>query len=239
MPIVRAVAPNQQAVEALPSRATRYEISVMQHRGLIVSVRPSGEKTFAYRRRQDGRLRRVALQATDLGGAVREWAAMRRDTRLGIDVAGRRREQEAAVPPKPNTDDHDPTIAQLMDRFVEAHAEPEKRAWRSDYNDLVKFIVPAWGDVKAKDLRRGDVHALLHGIARKRPLKANRILAAIRKLFVFGVKTGMFEGHACLACPVTHCVISTRAAYASAAGSAECASDCQLDAASTCRSGLT
>jgi hypothetical protein len=234
MPIVKAVAPNQQAVEALPSRATRYEISVVQHRGLIVSVRPSGEKTFAYRRRQNGRLRRVALRATDLSGAVREWAAMRRDTRLGIDIAGRRREQEAAVSPKPKKDAIDPTIAQLMDRFVEEHAEPEKRSWRSDYNDLVKFIVPAWGDVKAKDLRRGDVHALLHRIARKRPLKANRILAAVRKLFVFGVETGMLEGHACLACPVTHCVISTRAPYGSAAGSAECASDCRLEAASTC-----
>ena len=121
-----------------------------------------------------------------------------------------------------------------MDRFVEEHAEPEKRSWRSDYNELVKFIVPAWGDVKAKDLRRGDVHALLHRITRKRPLKANRILAAIRKLFVFGVETGMLEVHACLACPVTHCVISTRATYGSAAGSAECASNCRLEAASTC-----
>lgn len=231
MSIVKPVAPNQRAIEALPARATRYEISVVQHRGLIVSVRPSGEKTFAYRHRQDGRLRRVALRATDLSGAVREWAAMRRDTRLGIDIAGPRRGQEAARPAKSKKDSLDPTIAQLLDRFVEEHAEPEKRSWRSDYNELVKFVVPAWGDVKARDLRRGDVHALLHKIARKRPLKANRILAAIRKLFVFGVETGILQAHACLACPVTHCVISTRASYGSA-GSAECARDFRLDAAS-------
>jgi hypothetical protein len=224
MPTVRAIQPDQRAIDALPSRKTKYEISVLEHRGLVVRVRPNGAKKFVYRSRQGGRLRRVALRATDLGGAVREWAAIRRDARFGIAVASGAdgRGGTGSTPPDNRAG---PTVAQLLARYVEERARPDKQSWRKDYAKLVRYVLPAWGGIEARTLRRGDVHALVGYIAAKRPLQANRVLGAIRRLFAFAIAAGLLEAHACVVCPMTHCVVTTGRTDAMASASAECASD--------------
>ena len=224
---MRAVEPSESAIAALPTREVGYEISVYRHRCLVVRVSPAGTKRFVYRRRLDGRLRREALHATDLVGAVREWASRMRDAHVAREVTGRNARRRGAVPATRRYKSRCPTIAQLLDRYMAERAEPHKRSSRSEYNMLAKYVLPAWGGVKVTTLRRGDVYALVTRIARN-PLHANRILSAVRKLFAFAVETGVLAGHACLACPVTHCVIENPAAIGMAAESAACASDRQL-----------
>jgi len=224
VPAVKAVEPNESAIAALPARGAEYEVSVYQHRCLVVRVSPNGRKRFVYRRRLDGRLRRDALRATDLVGAVREWAARMRDANMARAASRRKGRRRVATPVRRRYDARDPTIAQLLDRYMAERAEPQKRSSRVDYNMLAKYFLPAWGEVKVKALRRGDVHALVTRISRN-PLQANRMLAAVRKLFAFSVETGVLAGHACLACPVTHCVIENPAAIGLDAESADCSSD--------------
>ena len=67
---LKPVKPKKLAITALKLRATKYEVSIEGHRGLVVRVWPSGEKTFLYRNRQDGQLRRIALKATSRHGAI-------------------------------------------------------------------------------------------------------------------------------------------------------------------------
>ncbi len=221
---VKAVEPNESAIAALPPREVEYEVSVYQHRCLVVRVSPAGMKRFVYRRRQDGRLRRDALGAKDLVGAVREWASRMRDAHVAREASRRKGRRRGSAPARRRYKSSDPTIAQLLDRYMAERAEPNKRSSRLEYNMLAKYVLPAWGSVKVKTLRRGDVHALVNRIARS-PLQANRILGAVRTLFAFAVDTGVLPGHACLACPVTHCVIENPAAIGMAAESAACAGD--------------
>ena len=234
----KGLEPSQPAIEALPPRETYYEISVLEHRGLVVCVSPRGYKRFVFRHRRGGRLRRIALRATDLSSAVREWAAMRRDTHLGIDVASRRGAQSGEPPVQRRSDRRNPTIARLIDAYLENSSEPCKPSCRSDFHRLMKYVLPVWGDIKARTLRRGDVHSLVCGIARLQPLQANRVLAAIQRLLTFGADIGLLELHPCVLCQVRHCVISKRASYYGVApSSSECASDCRPAAAGRITAG--
>jgi integrase len=98
-----------------------------------------------------------------------------REEQLLRDEA-RRRELEA------------PTVARLVDEYLEKWAKPRKRSWREDQRILEKDIIPAWGKRKAKDITRRDVITLLDKLVdRGAPIQANRTLACVRKMFNFAV----------------------------------------------------
>lgn len=82
-----SVAANDLAIRKLKVRATEYEVAVKEHRGLVVRVHPSGRRTFILRYRQDGILKRVALQESRLSAARAEWEHQRGLVRAGQDPA--------------------------------------------------------------------------------------------------------------------------------------------------------
>ena len=195
---LKPVKPNKLAINALKSRATKYEVSIDGHRGLVVRVWPSGEKTFLYRNRQDGQLRRIALKATSLAGAVAEWGRERQDAHGGIDIAARRHQQRHETKLKRIESHRDPTMAVLADRYMTEYAKSHKRSWQADQRLLTRFVVHDFGPIKAKAIRRSDIHGLVHRIARKTPIQANRVLAVTRKLFSFALDAGVIDSHPCL-----------------------------------------
>lgn len=194
----KPVKANALAIAALKPRTVKYEVSIVGHAGLIIRVWPSGERTYVYRHRQDGKLRRVALRATTLGEAVREWATERQDARQGVDVSDRRRQHRASTKLHRIEDRRHPTITGLVARYLEEHAKRKKRSWRSDELRLNKYVIPVWGPLKARSVRRADVHGLVNDIAGEKPIQANRVLAVIRKMFSFAMDAGVLEAHPCL-----------------------------------------
>lgn len=192
------VKPNKLAIAALKPGAVKYEVSVVGYRGLVIRVWPSGEQTFVYRNRQDGQLRRIALKATSLAGAIAEWGAERQDAKGGVDVAGRRQAARHDTKLQRIENRRDPTVADLVARYITEYAKRHKRSWLADERLLTRFFVHDFGALKAKAVRRSDIHGMVHRIARKTPTQANRVLAATRKLYSFALDAGVIDAHPCL-----------------------------------------
>lgn len=186
------------AVSRLKPGAVKYEVSIEGHPGLVLRVWPSGERTFLYRHRQDGHLRRIALQADSLSEAIAEWGRERRDARQGVDVASRRSKVKQQTRLDRIDERRHPTLAEFAGRYIEEYARRHKRSWQADQRMLSRLVVPDLGTLKLKDVRRADVHSLIHRIARKTPIQANRVLAVTRKLFSFAMDAGVIETHPCL-----------------------------------------
>jgi hypothetical protein len=83
-----------------------------------------------------------------------------------------------------------------MHEYIERHAKVLKRETSriEDERLLNKDVIPAWGDRKAKDIRKRDVVLLLESVLERGPALSNNILKVTRKMFNFGVERDML-GH--------------------------------------------
>ena len=76
-----------------------------------------------------------------------------------------------------------------MSEYLARHAKPKKKSWREDKWKLDRYLLPKWEHVKARDISRSDVRALVEGIAdRGAPILANRVLALTSKVFSVAVE---------------------------------------------------
>jgi integrase len=91
-----------------------------------------------------------------------------------------------------------PTVAMLIEEYIEKHAKPTKRGWIEDKRILDKDALPTWGDRKAKDIKKRDVVLLLERIVeRGSPGSANNNFKIIRKMFRFAVQRDILEHSPC------------------------------------------
>lgn len=188
---------NDLAIKALKPRHREYEKSVLEHRGLIVVVYPSGEKSFTLRYRQDGALKRVRLSATTLAAARAEWLTQRAALKAGEDPAAKVLSARLDRKLKRRASRTDPTIDSLVADYIDLYAKQKKKSWRDDERMLNNAVLKEWSGIKAKELKRRDVIDFLHRIAKRTPVRANRILAVIRKMFNWGVKNEYVEFSPC------------------------------------------
>lgn len=135
-------------------------------------------KTFALFYRSGGRRHRYTLGRYSSGFTLADAhdEAVRKAGELidGVDPAESRRTEKAAG-----------TVSDLIDRYVEEYAKPRKRSWKRDQELLEKEVETQWGDWKAHEVQPADVDALVLKLAQRAPIKANRVLAVIRKMFAW------------------------------------------------------
>ena len=75
------------------------------------------------------------------------------------------------------------TVATIAAAFIEAQKARGRKAWERQQAILRRDILPEIGDIKGRDLRRGDVKAMLRKIAeRPAPVLANRAHEVVRRL---------------------------------------------------------
>lgn len=189
---------NDLAIKALKARAEPYEIAVLEHRGLTIRVHPSGARTFRIRYRQDGVLKRVALDAATLAEARRTWETKRDDVKRGEDPAELVRTKKAAKQLGRQEARGAPTFAALAADYITLYAKRQKRSWRADELMLQTAVLPVWGNINAKQIKRRDVIDLLDRIAENTPVRANRVLAVIRKLCNWAVERDVLEVSPCV-----------------------------------------
>ncbi len=79
------------------------------------------------------------------------------------------------------------TINELADLYMRLHARPKKKTWAVDQRMLDCDVLPTLGRMKAKDVTRRDVVALLDKITERAPIAANRVHSLIARMFTFGV----------------------------------------------------
>lgn len=192
-----AVKANDLAIKALKPRMQRYEVAVRDHRGLIVCVWPSGARTFLLRYRQDGTLKRATLSATTLAAARKEWETKRDDVKRGEDPVAVVKAARAGKQLKRQEERAAPTVETLGHEYIKRYAKQKKKSWRSDELMLEAAVFSEWGKIKARDLKRRDVIALIDSIAERTPVRANRVLAVIRKMFNWAVERDILEHSPC------------------------------------------
>jgi integrase len=102
-----------------------------------------------------------------------------RDAALGDDPATGMREAREAL-----------TVASLVKEYIDAGEGRRSSATNGDYRRTLKAAVQgsAIGSQPATQLARGELRAFLEGIARKAPIRANRVLALVRAAFRWGLR---------------------------------------------------
>lgn len=155
--------------------------------GFLLKVTPTGRKIFmvAYvaangQRRKPAIGRFGEITVEQARSIAQDWLA---DVRKGNDPSAERSAARQA-----------PTVKELFDRFMEDYSEsrnkPSTVKSNRGYGKL--YIVPHLGQMKAPDVTRADIANLMKKMS-KTPTNANRVLAAVRKMFnmaeVWGMRT--------------------------------------------------
>jgi integrase len=86
------------------------------------------------------------------------------------------------------------TLGDVIPEFIEKHARPKNRDWRATQSMLQRFQ-PLFRR-RLAEIKRADVVRILDSIiAEGKPYRANRVLAAIKKLFAWALDRGLIEVH--------------------------------------------
>ena len=85
------------------------------------------------------------------------------------------------------------TFASIASEFLEKHAKRYNKSWRQTEWLLERYVLPRWGRRPVETISRRDAVALLEDIVDQAPYVANRVLAAVRKLFNWAVERGLIE----------------------------------------------
>ncbi len=184
----------KRAVDSALPRASRYTIFDSEIRGFGLRVFPSGQKSwiFEYKGAEGGRraaTRRVTIGA--VGKVTPDEARKLADTlrarvRLGDDPQREKKSKRLA-----------PTLAELADGFLKAHVTAKRKAGTAaHYADVLnRLVLPSLGKRKAREVTRGEMSKLHLGLATT-PFQANRVLAVVSSMYVWGGKHGETpEGH--------------------------------------------
>jgi integrase len=159
-------------IKSLKPRERAYYIAIPDCPGLALRVAPSGKKTWSARYRIGRRQRRWTIgqyPKTTLSQA-REAVNNRKD---GEDPQAAKKAHREAD-----------TFKDFAATYIEKHAKPKKRTWKSDKMQLDTYVLPEWKHRLVCDITRRDVRELLDSIAaRPAPIVANRVRSLLHKLF--------------------------------------------------------
>ncbi len=87
-----------------------------------------------------------------------------------------------------------PSFEKVAEQFIHRYAKAKNRGWHRQEVDLAREFAPYWGKKPIDTITRRDVLDALDRISdRSSPLRANRHLALIRKLFNWCLERGLLE----------------------------------------------
>lgn len=174
--------------------------------GFGVRVHPSGKITFFYLYRVDGQRRFLNLGAyktknnpngVSLKEARDEYEIQRAKVKAlkqgRADGSDPVEEMKAA---KSGREAHrdEKSIKDLVQEYIEKHAQKFKRSWQEDERLLNREVIPVWGKRKAADITKRDVTLLLEGIVdRGSPAMSNQVLKIVRKMFNFAIERDILQ----------------------------------------------
>jgi integrase len=163
-------------IAAAEPRTKEYFVWDTELRSFGVRVQPTGRKTFVYQYRFNRRPRRLMVGPADvlpltLARDLAREAAVK--VSRGIDPAEERKAARNAI-----------TVNELAERFGDTHIlfHLKESTGREYRYALKKYILPAIGSKKVRDVTRGDV-AKLHVDMRDKPTQANRTIEVVSKMF--------------------------------------------------------
>jgi integrase len=175
---------------AKPPASGRIEIwdAMLPGFGLRISEKGTKSWVVMYRvRRNSAGLRRATLGRYPVLSLAKARERARRIFEAafdGIDPA------EA----QPLAREQAPTFEKVAEQFIGRYAKPKNRGWKRQQADLAREFTPVWGKKPIDTINRRDLLDVLDRISdRSSPLRANRHLALIRKLFNWCLERGILE----------------------------------------------
>jgi integrase len=177
-----------------PDPDKRIEVPDAGKPGLYLIVQPNGKRSWAirYRRLSDGKSRKLTIDGFPSLAVAHRLAQTALDRAAeGQDPAAEKRISKATKRGRGSNVFKDVTA-----HFLERYIKPNSRAsYAYETKRLLdKDVLPAWGNRQIQEIAKRDVLDLLDGVVdRGGGLTANRVLAAIRKLFNWAVDRGIIE----------------------------------------------
>ncbi len=157
--------------------------------GFGVRVSPKGTKSFILLYRHEGRPKRLTigrypmLTLSDARKAAQKALA---DVAQGTDPSAAKKKT------KPLSDPFN--FVAFVTAFIEKYAAPKNKDWRESHRLFKREFIPHWRQRDIRKITKRDVTAVIDGIvARGSPGAANHALAAVRRLFNWGVERGLLE----------------------------------------------
>lgn len=86
-------------------------------------------------------------------------------------------------------------FAQLAARYVETYAKRKNKSWRQAERLVRRSLLPHWGKLKAADITRVDVKAMMARI--EAPVLANQTLAAASAIFAWAIREDILKANPC------------------------------------------
>ena len=161
--------------------------------GFCVRVTPRGVKSFSVMFRHAGRLRRHTIGTfprLTLAKARQEAKEALRDAELGQDPAAKKKAQRQAN-----------TFEEMAADFIERYSKKRKRTWRDDQRMLDVYVLPKLKNVRASEITRADIRALVETLAENTPIQANRVLSLLKKLYNWAIASDLVEHSPCVGIP--------------------------------------
>jgi integrase len=163
-----------------PALARRYEVWDQTLPSFGVRISHTGRKTWFVSCRTSGRLKRhtigtyPALSLSDAREVARKI--------IGDIQRGAYEAPTAGAP----------TLGETIPEFISRYAKPKNRGWRETNRILTKFF--SLYNKRLDEVKRSDIVKVLDDIiAGGAPFRANRALAAIKKLFAWSLGRGLIE----------------------------------------------
>ena len=179
---MQKVLTSKQLDSLKPSEGKRYEVRDTLITGLLLRVSKTGGKVWYVTPRVRGRAVRIKIGTypiLTLAQAREKAREILSDAQLGR-LTKERLEAERL-----------PTLAEIIPQFIELYAKKRNKDWKETQSVLGKFS--ALNGRAMREIKRPDVVRVLDEIAAKTPVRANRALAAIKKLFSWCVDRGTVE----------------------------------------------
>jgi len=175
----------------VPDKGNRitYDTDVL---GFGARVTAAGAIAFVlnYRRKSDGRERRATIgqfPAWSVAAARQRAAELRRAVDSGSDPVGEAAAERGA-----------PTVADLCARFEAEHVDKLRDRSQSDYQGIIRNdIVSELGKLKVAAVDFEHVERLHRKITKRAPIRANRVIAVLSKMFSLAIKWRLRPDNPC------------------------------------------
>lgn len=181
MPRLKLTARNVDSVK--PPTTGRMDYWDTDPMGFGLRVSESGRKTWMVMYRVDGVQHRLTLgtyPAMSLAGARQKAKDAMQDVSKGIDPSAVKKAGRKAE-----------TFKELAAAYLERYAKKRKRSWKKDEKAIERDLTPAFGNRKAKSIKRQDVvHLLERIVERGAPIQANRTHEILRRIFNWAIQAG-------------------------------------------------
>jgi hypothetical protein len=158
-----------------------------KQRGLAVVVQPTGHKAWKCIYPFHGRPRWYhigAVASIDLADARKLASRVMFKVAEGNDPAAERKAERSKG-----------TFEELATRYVEEYAKRKNRSWQQADALVRRHLIPRWGKLKAGDISRSDVKAMMARVTA--PIVANQTLAAASAIFAWAIREEIVKTNPC------------------------------------------